>query len=312
MTAVPNNTISPDSISLVRRGDLNTAKWDACVTRSPYGVIYATTSWLDNLSRHWDALIFGDYEYIMPLTWNKKYGIRYLYQPPFSAELGIIGTAPVPPELIDAFIKKAQSIFKFAEIYFNHGNPHPQFQPLDNYELDLSPDHATISEAYKQDLRKNLHRARRFLLRYDQSDDFAGIIDLHRQQYQDRMPHIRQRDFDAVLAWCLQAEQTGGCMARTVTGEEAGLLSSALLLRHKNRMYLLMTTTPSVGRKTQAHHFLMDSIISEFAEQDMVLDFVGSSVPGIAHFYENFGALNRPYYFYRFNHLPWPLRLLKR
>jgi hypothetical protein len=43
----------------------------------------------------------------------------------------------------------------------------------------------------------------------------------------------------------------------------------------------------------------------------MILDFEGSDHPGIAHFYENFGSINQPYFFYRHNRLPWPLRLLK-
>jgi hypothetical protein len=43
----------------------------------------------------------------------------------------------------------------------------------------------------------------------------------------------------------------------------------------------------------------------------MILDFEGSDHPGIAHFYANFGGIDQPYFFYRRNRLPWPIRWLK-
>jgi hypothetical protein len=43
----------------------------------------------------------------------------------------------------------------------------------------------------------------------------------------------------------------------------------------------------------------------------MILDFEGSDQPGIAHFYSNFGGVDQPYFCYRRNRLPWPVRWLK-
>jgi hypothetical protein len=85
----------------------------------------------------------------------------------------------------------------------------------------------------------------------------------------------------------------------------------ALILRSKGRLYLLESTTLPKGRELQANHFLVDAVIREFASQQLIFDFVGSTIPGIAHFYKNFGAVNQPYYFFYLNKLPWPLRFLK-
>jgi len=41
------------------------------------------------MADQWDALVLNDYEAVMPLTWNKKYGIHYLFQPFFCASLGV-------------------------------------------------------------------------------------------------------------------------------------------------------------------------------------------------------------------------------
>ena len=61
-----------------------------------------------------------------------------------------------------------------------------------------------------------------------------------------------------------------------------------------------------------AGHFLLDNIIKEFSQTGLVLDFEGSDIPGIEHFYKSFGAINQPYNKIHFNRLPYFLRLLKR
>ena len=55
------------------------------------------------MAKHWDALVLGDYEAVMPLTWNKKWNISYLYQPPFTASLASFGKL-LTEEIVRAFI----------------------------------------------------------------------------------------------------------------------------------------------------------------------------------------------------------------
>jgi hypothetical protein len=304
--------MSADShIRYIDRSGIDTGKYDACIQRSPYGLMYASSAWLDAMSKNWDALILGDYEFVMPLTWNTKWAIRYCYQPPLSLQLGIFGHTPPTTPLIETFLEEIQNRFRFAEIFLNHTNALPGLRVHHNYELDLRHPHTVLAQNYKTDLRKNLHRSHRFMLLYSPGQDPAETIALHTRQYGDLTPHVRKEDYDNFLTYCRLAEKRQECILRNISTEDGRLLSSALLLRYKKRLHLLMTTTPPEGRKTQANHFLLDNIIAEFADQDLTLDFVGSDLPGIAHFYENFGAIDRPYYYYRFNNLPWPLRLLK-
>ena len=61
----------------------------------------------------------------------------------------------------------------------------------------------------------------------------------------------------------------------------------------------------------QANHFLLDAIIKEFAGKNIVLDFVGSDIPGIAHFYKNFGPTISLISFIDFNNLPWFARVIQ-
>jgi hypothetical protein len=76
-------------------------------------------------------------------------------------------------------------------------------------------------------------------------------------------------------------------------------------------MYLMISATGPEGRDKGANHFLIDRLINEFAASDLYLDFEGSDLPGVAHFYQNFGGIDQPYFYYYYNKLPWPLRLFK-
>ena len=71
--------------------EIDFIKWDNCISNAPNGLIYGYSYYLDHMASQWDALVLNDYEAVMPLTWNRKYGIHYLYQPFLTAQLGVFG-----------------------------------------------------------------------------------------------------------------------------------------------------------------------------------------------------------------------------
>ena len=106
---------------------IDKTKWDACISHADNGLIYAYSFYLDAMAKNWDALVLNDYEVVMPLTWNKKYGVHYLYQPAFTACLGIFAHRALRGRSIDAdtvsaFLQAVPSKFKYWDIYFNPGN----------------------------------------------------------------------------------------------------------------------------------------------------------------------------------------------
>ncbi len=64
---------------------INKIKWDACIDKAGNGLVYGYSFYLDAMAKNWDALVLSagpggnDYKAVMPLTWNKKYSILYLY-----------------------------------------------------------------------------------------------------------------------------------------------------------------------------------------------------------------------------------------
>ena len=91
------------AIQYVPYQHIDKRKWDACIDNAGNGLIYGCSFYLDAMAKHWDALVLGDYEAVMPLTWNKKYGIHYLYQPFFTSSLGLFGKN-ISGDLLNAFL----------------------------------------------------------------------------------------------------------------------------------------------------------------------------------------------------------------
>jgi Acetyltransferase (GNAT) domain len=299
-------------IRYLRRDQIDVSQWEACIDSSPNGLLYGRSFFLDTMTGYqWDALVLDDYAAIMPLTWRRKAGIRYLYQPAFTQQTGIFSAAPVTPELVNAFLTVISRRFRFAEIFLNYGNKQADLKPHANFVLPLHPPYETLHAGYQQNLVRNLRKAEQSSLQYVRDADLRSALRDCRQEYAHRSPHLKERDYHDLEELCLQLQQQGRLLTRAVIGPKDEALASAVLLRDDRRFYLLQFTALPAGRQFNASHWLIDRFIHEWAGAAMTLDFEGSDAPGLGRFYHSFGSIDQPFYFYRLNRLPWPFRLLK-
>jgi ribosomal protein S18 len=322
-------------IRYLRRQEIDIARWDACMAAAPNGLIYGHSFYLDHMTDgQWDALVLEDYSAIMPLTWRRRAGIRYLYQPAFTQQTGIFSPGSLSPALVGAFLDRLGHHFRFAEIFLNYTNsPSAPLRAHSNFILPLDASYQQLSGQYKKDLVRNLQSAARAQLNYSKEEDLRTALDGYRRQYEVRTPHVKEEDYRRFEKLCFFLQEKGQVLIRAVTGQRQEVLATALLLRDAApapegspipdaassvkqtfipRLYLLQSTTMPAGRQVEANHFLLDGLVKEWAGNSLLLDFEGSDLPGIAHFYRNFGSRDQPYFFYRYNNLPWPLRLLKK
>jgi hypothetical protein len=90
-------------IHYLQRHEIDPIKWDACVTAAANGLIYGLSFYLDAITAgQWDGLVLDEYRAVMPLTWNRKFGFYYLYQPFCTPCLGVFGGSQRPPYPPDA------------------------------------------------------------------------------------------------------------------------------------------------------------------------------------------------------------------
>lgn len=304
-------------IQFLHNHEIDKQQWDECINASPNGLIYAKTFYLNTICPGWHALSGANYDWVLPITHKKKWGIAYLYQPPFTQQSGVFAKKDVlvPYQQIIEWLKKH---YRFWEVSWNYATDPKVFHPtiqIDsaaNFILNLKNSYQSISLNYNNVLIKNLKRSRHFQHVYKTTEDFDTCINLYRKHYSHRIPHVTLSDYQRFSNICLYALQNKMLVCRQVVNNEGECFAAALLLTDQKRLYNIINLTTEAGKKRQANHFLLDAIIREFSGQELLLDFEGSDVPGVKIFYENFGAVNQPFYRIKFNDLPWPLRLVKK
>ncbi len=304
---------APSPIRFVAHRDLDKSKWDSCISGATNGLVYAYSFYLDRMALHWDALVMGDYEAVMPLPWNRKYGIYYLYQPFVTAQLGVFGKDP-GHLLVASFLHAIPRRFRYWDFYLNHGNyfqlqDFPLYQ-RSNYVLNLDKPYEMLYQHYRENVKRNLRKALQAGCYSDKKFAVDEVMELaFRQMKNYGKEKAGHRERFRNLYQDLEARQ----MATTygVRTVDKQLIASCVLFRSHRRLYYILVGNHPNGRTIGASHAMLDTIIRDHAGQNLVLDFEGSDIRNLAFFYSSFGAVNEFYAGIRLNRLPVILRWLK-
>ena len=303
--------------AMVSYKDIDPVKWNRCIHQSRQRLIYGDYDYWKHMAGNWKALILGDYEAVMPFACNIKWGFHYVYQPAFLQQTGIFSAQPISLEIAMAFWQELIKTFSFIEI-----NLHPSF-PIDflphdmvrhrnNFVLSLKEDYDKISKSYNSNLRQRVNKSKRNGLVFCKLDNVSIAINTFKQLYQQKMKG-KDQDYENFNQLCHHYQQNESVIIRGVKLEGTdALMACVLMLKDENRIYNLASSLFPEGKKLLANYFLYDQIIQEFAEHEYLFDFEGSDEPGIADFYQRFPVQKDNYIFLRYNHLPLPLRWLKK
>lgn len=302
------------NIQYLTHSETNLTKWDACIGKAGNGLIYGYSFYLDCMSQQWDALVLNDYEAVMPLTWNKKYGISYLYQPFLTAQLGVFGNA-VTPELITAFFDAIPRRFRYWDIYLNHKNVFPlsayTLYQRSNYVLDLTKPYTDLYTNYRENIQRNIRRAVQAGCTPVKDFESEQVIELavaqmrtYTKESQENVQRFKK------LYQHLYAQ--GKAITYGILSAKKELIASCIFLFSHNRAYYILVGNHPDGRTIGASHALIDSFIKDHAGQNIWLDFEGSDIRNLAFFYSSFGATEEKFAALKFNRLPFYLKWAKK
>ncbi len=294
--------------------DIDLQKWDQCIAGAENGVIYGYSYYLDKMAIHWDALVLGDYEAVMPLTWNKKYGIAYLYQPFLAAQLGVFGN-DLNGDILRSFLDAIPSRFRYWDIYFNHNNLFPvENYPLyirKNFVLALNKPYEQLYAAYRENTQRNIKKAKQFGCRSVTGIRVEQVIELAvaqmRQYTKESTDNIER--FQALYEQ-LHLRKQAVCYG-ILSSKDLLIASCIFFFSHDRAYYILVGNHPD-GRTLGASHALIDAFIQDHAGKNLLLDFEGSDIRNLAFFYSSFGAIEENYSALKLNRLPFYLRWVKK
>lgn len=284
--------------------------WDACIQKSASGLIYACTDYLDNLADNWCGIVINDYESVLPVPYRKKFGIKYCYDVPFMQQLGLF--SPKYTEVDQELLNCIFSIVPYGDYNFNFLNQPAKGSCVHhNYVISLQDDYAVIEKKFSKDIPFYIARSQKTGLVY-QEGSIEEAMQQFRLLYQRRTPHVNNAICHKFTALANAFSKQGKCLVRKVTMPDNELCAIVLLLKDNRRIYNIINGIPTAGRETGANYFLFSEVLKEFQQTGLVFDFEGSDIPGVRQFYKKFGGVNQPYRRLHFNHLPVPLRWLKK
>ena len=282
---------------------MDAQKWNALIASSATILAICIYLVLDAVAEHWDALVTGNYEAAMPLVWLRKLGVKCLYQPYYCQQLGIFSLQPLNMQQAGAFIDGATKKFPYININLNPsivGMANGRgFTPKKNLLLKLDTDYAKITKSFSDNHRRNIGKAEKAGLHLTGASElknfqkfYLGNINPEKENFKPKHEKI----FKAISRTIL-FEGKGEII--TIAGKDEKPMAASLLIYHQNRIINIINTSSPEGKRTGASHLLFDKIIEKFSGTGKLLDFEGSSIPGVARFYEGFGAKEEVFYNYR-------------
>ena len=291
----------------LRHSDIDRRKWDECVAHSRCGLVYVRSWYLDVVCPGWEALVDGDYVSVMPLTWRKRFGIRYLCQPFFVQKTGVFSRNELTKSQMEAFVGAAKDVFSFAEINIVDERDFLADLPRHrNYELSLEADYSGIVANYHENTRRNLSRAGKNGLVVSDVSDIDKVIALFDTDRRPSLPSFDVRSYDVLRALSGKALDRGEAFIKGVSFDGSDdLLAAAFFVNDGRRVTFLFSGNSAEGKRVQAMTLLIDTVIREYSGSKMILDFEGSDDDGLARFYAGFGSAQSWYKSLRFNNMSW-------
>ncbi len=287
---------------------IDKSKWDDCIQQSYNGLLYAFSWWLDAVTENWDALIWGDYEAVLPLVWNQKWGFKSIY-PPFEVQqLGVFSKKRLTNSQFKDFLKAIPKDFQRIQLRLNS---HNDFEVQDfvkktftNYILHLGRPYEDLRRKYHKNTWRNVKKAQKKGFYVEENYPIEDCVELFKQ-LKERELGLGEKYYERIIVAMKAACSRNMGKVLGVLDKEKELYALAFFGRSHQRLYNLMPATSPKGRKYGAMFFLIDALIQEYAETPYRLDFEGSMQEGVARFYQGFGAKIEPYWLIEKSQMTW-------
>jgi hypothetical protein len=275
-------------IEYLRHGEIDRERWDRCVAGASFETIYPYSWYLDLVSPEWEGLVMGDYEMIMPLTPVRKFGLHFLLQPVLAQQLGVFSLDAPNEYEIEDFLRAIPPRFLATDICLNgHNMKIPagiRHSFRVNHELDLR-DFAT---SYSTNARRNLQKGREHSFEFREIG-MGQYLDL---KYSDEGNIRVGRDYLERLFGGLSERNRAVAYGLFLDG---ALHAGAVLGYAGTRVIYMNGSSGPEGKESRAMFVLMDRLINLSREKFTLFDFEGSNLPGVARFFEGFGAFGNSY-----------------
>jgi hypothetical protein len=298
---------------------INKSLWDECLRKSPDGIIYAKSWFLDNLPYPWEGVVDEQidekgnifYASIMPLQIHQKLGIRYIVQDAFAHELGIFSIyQKLSEQYVLEFIKTAFEPYSYISKYIFHSKQKHISQFFGDiklhitYHLKLDKKYEHLFQNFRDDRRWNIRKANKNQLIARKSANFDRLITLFKENVAHKIEGVEEHQYETLKKLYYKSLEKGCSWLIEVVNLENEILSMGWALIDNQKIIYMFSASNSMGLKQGAATLALDALIKEYANTGYILDFEGGDNPNIGDFYKSFGGIAQNYFEITINRLP--------
>lgn len=300
-------------LKYLKHKEIDKLKWDNCISNCFNSVVYAYSWFLDTVCKDWAALVYEDYEVVMPLPVEKRFFIYYIQQPLFTTQLGIFSKKKLNEDLLTNFLKKLPSHFRLFYLNlntFNHLSYLPsKFSSIEKhtYKLDLIENYLSIKNKYSSNICNLILQAKERKLQVMSIASSHQLLSLFKRNLASNK--LKSNYYSTLQLMLRVSLQYRLGEAFGVYNEHNILCAGVIFLRSNGKVYLLISTISKHEKNRATLALLIDQYIERYSENDFVLDFGECTTKEDLDFFSGFGTLACSFLCLKKNTLP---KILKK
>jgi len=292
-------------IKHLSHSNMDFQKWDETVLNAANPLVYAESWYLNIVSPRWEALVLGDYEYVMPLPVKRKFGLSFLVQPPLTQQLGIFSNQIIDENIVELFIKNIP--YRSFHLNLNEQNQYHKGIQQPNLLLPLNNNYQTLFSNYSTNTKRNIKKAQQAEITVSEDITPEQFLDFYFLAMNDEAKPNKNLT-ERIVKTGFERKKLK--LYAAIQGKE---LTSVLCLLHSDkRLIYLLAASNAKGKEFSAMSLIVDKVIQDFAETNLCFDFEGSKVETIARFYQGFGAEGTTFPQIRKNSIIQLMNILKK
>lgn len=278
----------------INRKNLDLEKYSNAIQQALNYRVYAEYWYLDVLTQEkWECWVWGDYEAVMPVPLQYKFGFKFVLQPTYCQQLGVFYKEEIPEELFREFEKKLHQ-YRVRSYSFNEENTekyNPAGEKKVNYVLDLDKPYEDILSGFSKKRKKNIRQAGA-LLSIEENNDLKTFFNLQKEYYPEVDSKVKSDHHKNFFETLINRGLARIFYMKLPSGQ---IVAAQIFMISANRIYCMAFYRQKNMETHNASAFIKNYIIKNYSESNLVLDFEGSMISGVARFIEQFGAVKNQY-----------------
>jgi lipid II:glycine glycyltransferase (peptidoglycan interpeptide bridge formation enzyme) len=299
-------------LQVIEHSKIDFKKWDSIILESDYACVFAHSAYLNATCNSWKALVLNDYEAVMPLTENKKYGFLYLFQPHFTPQLGVF-TKNQTKEIEQLFLEFILQQYKFIDIEchtLHQAEVWKGAKPKTTYILNFEN-----SFSFNQNTKRNCKKAetQQMQVRLLSNEEVLKLSSKIIHPFLKTTLGLKPKTISIFKTLVENMQATNQLLSFAVFTTKGQAIALAHFVFNEKQVVYLKGAQIDKQESSGAMHLLMRTALDYFkTKQYQWFDFGGGQNAAMAQFYKGFGAKPQSYLAFRENNLPYPLKWLKK